>query len=376
MSTDLIKPENVYALVVGIEKYQGYNGLNGSSQDALNFANWLLDHGVPPEHIQLFISPLDQNVGVLEGARTRRLAPLPAERNEIESAIRSKLTNIDNRGDLLHVFWSGHGVITKTDATKRRLFFADTDENNMRNLNFNSLVEALSTFARGAGFKQQIFWIDACANQEFKGLYETMGAETAASVFVTNGEQRKVEQFVFFAADLYEEATNESLLGIGRFSRAVLGELQGNSLLPDMKQLAEKIRADFLVKQQLVPVYWWSKVGGNSEEVANIFDREISSKLVNHSDVLKSITSEQICEALEKALPSKILLERMLKNGMDERLDLIVSTIGSVKDIIFNLVNWAEDNERVMELIRAAYKANPRKTELYDLAKSLGIVDE
>ena len=132
MTVDLIQPENVYALVVAIEKYKAGSewDLNGPANDALKFANWLLERDVKPENIQLFLSPLDVNVAVLEKAKAKELSPFPADRNHIDSAIRSKLTSESNRGDLLYVFWGGHGVVTKIDATTRRLFFADTDNIN------------------------------------------------------------------------------------------------------------------------------------------------------------------------------------------------------------------------------------------------------
>ncbi len=369
MTVDLIETENVYALVVGIEKYKGGSewDLNGPANDALKFANWLLARGVEPDHIQLFLSPLDKNAGVIKDAKAKGLNPFPADRNHIDSAIRSKLTSEGNRGDLLHVFWGGHGIVTKTESTTRRLFFADTDNINKWNLNFNSLVEALSTFAHSSGFKQQNFLIDTCANTYYHGLYQTIGAEAAASKFSTNGEQGKAGQFVLFASDEYEVATNESAEGTGRFSRAVLDELQGKSLLPNMKALAEKIQANFREQQQLEPVYLWSK-GGGAEAVIDNLNQEITSK-----DVLQKISSEEICQALAKAFPSKILLERMLRHGMGEKLDLIVPTADSVENIIFNLLSWAENNERVLELIQAAYKANSRKSELRDIAKSIGI---
>jgi Caspase domain len=237
MTIDPIKPDRVYALIVGIEKYQGGAkwDLNGPANDALKFANWLLARDVQPESIQLFISPLDRNEYVLSVAESKGLKPLPATHSEIDKAIRYKLMSDGNRGDLLYVFWGGHGIITKTDRTTRRLFFADTDDITKWNLNFNSLVEALSTFAVGTGFRQQIFAIDACANVYFQGLYQTIGAEAAEIKFSTIGEQGKAEQFALFASAEYEVATNESDVGTGRFSRAVLDELQGQSLLPDMK---------------------------------------------------------------------------------------------------------------------------------------------
>jgi hypothetical protein len=64
----LISPEETYALIVGIEKYQAGSdwNLNGPANDAINFANWLLARGVTPENIHLFVSPLDENRDLLQ----------------------------------------------------------------------------------------------------------------------------------------------------------------------------------------------------------------------------------------------------------------------------------------------------------------------
>jgi Caspase domain len=350
MTTDSINAENVYALVVGIEKYQAGSewGLNGPAKDALKFASWLLNLGVKPEHIQLFLSPLDENVGVLKEAKAKRLNPLPADRNHIDSAIRSKLTSEGNQGDLLHVFWGGHGFITKTGATTRRLFFADTDNINKWNLDLNSLVEALSTFAYSSGFKQQNFWIDACANTYYQGLYETIGAEAAAVKFITNGEQGKAEQFVLFAADVYKVATNESADGTGRFSRAVLDELQGKSLLPDMKALAEQIKANFRERKQSEPVYKWLKVRGDEEEDDRLKLKDVvvtqkhqpfglaQQLRLQHlqSQIAKLQSNVQKIQAqMDAVLPADILTKDALENCLDLLFKEIVQVEQSIQKL-------------------------------------------
>lgn len=350
MTIDSINSEHVYALVVGIEKYKGGSewDLNGPAKDGLNFASWLLERGVKPEHIQLFISPLDKNVGVIEEAKAQGLQPFPADRNPIDSAIRSKLTSEGNRGDLLHVFWGGHGFITKTGSTTRRLFFADTDNINKWNLNFNSLVEALSTFAHSSGFKHQNFWIDACANTYYQGLYETIGSEAAASKFITNGEQGQAEQFVLFAAAEYEVATNESVEGTGRFSRAVFDELAGKSLLPDLKALAEQIQANFREQQQLEPVYFWSKGRGYEEEDdrLNLKDVVVTQKRQSlglaqqlklqhlQSQLAKLQSNVQKIQAqIDTVLPTDILT----KDALENRLNLLFEEIEQVEQNIHKL---------------------------------------
>ena len=347
MTVDLIQPENVYALVVGIEKYKAGSewDLNGSANDALKFANWLLECDVKPENIQLFLSPLDVNVGVLEKAKAKGLSPFPADRNHIDSAIRSKLTSQGNRGDLLHVFWGGHGFITKTGATTRRLFFADTDNINKWNLDFNSLVEALSTFATGSGFKLQNFWIDACANTHYQGLYETIGAEAAASKFITNGEQGKAEQFVLFAAAEYEVAINEATEGTGRFSKALLDELQQKTLLPDMKALVEQIKVNFRERKQSEPVYKWLKVGDDEEE-----DDRIK---------LKVVVAPQKRQPLSPGKQLKLQYLQTKGDGLKQKVQKVQSQIDTVlpydvltKDALENRLNLlSEEIDQVHQSI-------------------------
>ena len=351
MTVDLIQPENVYALVVGIEKYKAGSewDLNGPANDALKFANWLLERDVKPENIQLFLSPLDVNVAVLEKAKAKELSPFPADRNHIDSAIRSKLTSESNRGDLLYVFWGGHGIVTKTDATTRRLFFADTDNINKWNLNFNSLVDALNTFAHSSGFKQQNFLIDACANTYYQGLYETIGAEAAASKFITNGEQGKAEQFVFFASAEYDVAINEATEGTGRFSKAVLDELQQKPLLPDMKALAEQIKANFRERKQSEPVYKWLKVGDDEEEDDRIKLKDVVvpqkrqplspgkqlklQYLQTKGDGLKQKV-QKVQSQIDTVLPYDVLTKDALENRLNllsEEIDQVHQSIGDLE---------------------------------------------
>jgi Effector-associated domain 1/Caspase domain len=351
---------------VGIEKYKGGSewDLNGPAKDALKFASWLLEHGVKPEHIQLFLSPLDENVGVLEEAKAKGLNPFLADRDQIDSAIRSKLTSAGNQGDLLHVFWGGHGIITKTEATTRRLFFADTDNINKWNLDFNSLAEALSTFAHGSGFKQQNFWLDACANTYFQGLYEIIGAEAAASKFSTNGEQGKAEQFVLFAAAEYEVATNESTEGTGRFSRAVLDELQGKSLLPDMETLAKQIQANFLGNQNQPPVYWWLKNGGNQRVIDNTKPSQ---------PFAVSLTPKQMKDlhgALIEAFPDESDLEMIVLFYLQTRLNRI-SMAKKYDKVVFDVIQFVNSRGKVRDLVKGAIETNPDSPFLLNLINYL-----
>jgi hypothetical protein len=266
VTNSTIQPANVHALVVGIEKYQAGSdwNLHGPANDALDFANWLLAHKVEPEQIYLFLSPLDRNQAVISEAKAKGLTPHPATRHEIEHTIKSRLISETSRGDLLYVFWGGHGTITQTDRS-RRLLFDDNDTE--LNLNVNSLVDALSRSAYGTGFPKQIFLIDACANPIYQGTARIQQVIASEVKFAASGYDEPAEQFVLFASPEYEVATNDSNVGTGRFSQAVLKNLQGKPLLPDMKAIAERIKSDFLEKQQIPPAYWLKL--GDDQEIAN-----------------------------------------------------------------------------------------------------------
>lgn len=350
-----VKSENVYALVVGIEKYRAGSDwdLNGPVKDALQFANWLLARDVKPEQIQLFLSPLMQNEGIYVEAISKGLTPVLATRDQIDSAIRYKFTNASSRGDLLYVFWGGHGIVTKTDSTTRRLLFADTDDTNKWNLNFNSLIEALSTFAFNSGFKQQNFLIDACANAYYQGLYQTIQAGSADSRFSTTGEQGKADQFILFASAEYEVATNESDVGTGRFSRAVLYELEGQqSLLLDMEALAKRIQANFLEKRTQPPVYWWVKNGENQRVVDNTKPSQSSAVSLTRKQM------KDLHRALIEAFPDESDLEMIVQFYLQTRLNRI-SMAKKYDKVVFDVIEFVNARGKVCDLVKGAFETNP-----------------
>jgi hypothetical protein len=275
-----LDPSHVYALVVGIEQYQAgpdYD-LNGPAKDALNFAQWLLTHGVQPAHIHLFLSPLEQNHGVLTAAEQQGLTPQAATRDRISRSILSNFLDQGGREKGLYVFWAGHGFITKLQTTTRRLLFADTDTHNKWNLELDALLQAFQTAQHGKVFPRQIFLVDACANPMFRDFYPTLQAEAAGEGFVTSGIQGQAEQFAFFAATEYAVATNLAQAGTGRFSQAVLAELQTQPLWPDMPELARQIKANFRDQQHQEPVFWSFSLGGSDREVTDTISQRITAR--------------------------------------------------------------------------------------------------
>ena len=64
-------------------------------------------------------------------------------------------------GDLLVLFWSGHGVLDRRQ--QRRLFCADAAVNAKYNINVTDLLAALSG-KNFVGLREQVIIVDACAN--------------------------------------------------------------------------------------------------------------------------------------------------------------------------------------------------------------------
>jgi hypothetical protein len=299
--------DQVYALVVGIETYElgdDYN-LPGPAQDGLNFIDWLLSRGVVPEHIRFFVSPLAKNADVQSQADKRGIKPYPATREAIDKYIRDELVTEQSRGEGLYVFWGGHGILTKTHSTTRRLFFADTNADNKLTLDVDSLAQALRTSAFGAGFERQAFFVDACANSYFQGQYDTFQGEAAGQRYSTTGEQEKAEQFVMFAAADYEVAKNG--LGTGFFSSAVLVELQGQPLWPKIDILIKRIKARLVVQRQLEPAYLWIKNGSQERIIDELeFSKVKQDRTINAINELVAkvrIDSHDNIQSLHSTMP-------------------------------------------------------------------------
>jgi hypothetical protein len=247
--------KRTYALVVGIEQYAGGSEwkLNGPASGARHFADWLIGRGVPAANVKLFLSPLDENSDLLNrpGPTVRA-----ATGDVIYNAINDELRPAD--GDLLYLFWAGHGIIS-IDGT-RRLFCADARADSVVTLNLNSLLSALHTDAF-VGFPQQIVVVDACANYiESLPLAHTLPERTFAQ-----GGPRSAEQFVLLGAKPGDLAKNLDAEKTGLFSREVRELLEREPLdrwPPDMVALTASLQRRFIKLREerltdQTPSFFW-----------------------------------------------------------------------------------------------------------------------
>ena len=249
MTEIIAKPGRTYGLVVGIEKYSNTSwNVAGPANDALKFADWLCKRDVPKENIRLCLSSLEENNHLLEQSAFT-----------VEEATEQNLSNIienkfsKQKGDLLYIFWAGHGLLSS--ERERRLLCADATSQNWRNLDLESLLLLLKSNL--FGIKNHICIVDACANY----LLESDGRPTnlKGKEFSSGQPMRDYKQFVLLATREGEKAIVNTKCQTGYFSQAVREALEQEPLEtwpPNMKVISEKVKQQVTsLNNKQLPIY-------------------------------------------------------------------------------------------------------------------------
>lgn len=288
-----VLPERTYGLVIGIERYQEQSWDvkgGGPAGDALKFAEWLVDCGVPLGNIRLCLSPLQEvehSELVVEEATEQRIAAL----------ITDWLS--DKKGDLLYLFWAGHGLINS--ERNRRLLCADATKRNWQNLDLDSLLIYLSSEA--FLIRHHICIVDACANYilESKGRPTNLGGK----IFPSGKPRTSSQQFVLLATREGEQAKVSAEGKTGYFSQAVREILQAEAngrWPPDMEAIAKKVKQRFarLDKKQL-PTYFYRRSWDGDTDIYHPNPFKISHNIPN-SNARKFVGREAEIEQLHQLL--------------------------------------------------------------------------
>ncbi|MEU3604754.1 caspase family protein [Streptomyces sp. NPDC035033] len=236
--TAAARPERTYAVVVGAERYAAGPSwdLPGPAADARRFTAWLRGRGVPAPHVSLLLDPLPgaggPEVDVPSG---------PAGREAVQEVLTRWLPPLE--GDLLWVFWGGHGV---TDPQgHRRLFYADAGPDDRRNLDLDAWLTAFTTDLL-PGFRRQIWLVDSCQT-----FVEDLRLTRSLPHELPPGGHRLPdrEQFVLLASGAGRRAANDPVAQTGAFSRAVLAALAATdgagAWPPDMDAVAAAVLREF-----------------------------------------------------------------------------------------------------------------------------------
>jgi hypothetical protein len=243
------RPDRTHAVVVGVERYAAGRSwdLPGPAADARRFTAWLRGRGVPAAHIPLLLGDLPgaggPEVDVVAGA---------AGREAVQEVLTRRLPALD--GDLLWVFWGGHGV---TDPQgHRRLFYADAAADDRRNLDLDAWLNAFTTDLL-PGFRRQIWLVDSCQT-----FVEDLGFARSLPAELPPGGDRLPgrEQFVLLASGPGQRAVNDPARQTGVFSRAALAALaatDGATWPPDMSAVAQSVIGQFTEGAQRPTSLWY-----------------------------------------------------------------------------------------------------------------------
>jgi hypothetical protein len=240
-----LSPRHTWAVVVGIEEYPRLPAewnLPGPALDAITFANWLLARDVPADHIRLCLSAPDTDA--LMAQLTEPVQLRGATHESIVSLMNDEVLTWN--GELLIVFWGGHGSIDSEDpAEPRRLYFADASPDNPSCLSLDGLQQALRRKRRGA-IDRQAFFIDACARFERRERFKMHAMPVSPARGLE--QDARVRQFQFLAADYGGAAANDNAERTGVFSRELLRVLQGwrtGEWPPNLVDVADTVKTAF-----------------------------------------------------------------------------------------------------------------------------------
>ncbi|KJK39589.1 hypothetical protein UK15_11185 [Streptomyces variegatus] len=231
--TPPVDPARVHALVVGIEAYEAGDAwrLPGPARDAVRFWRLLRDAGVPEDQLRLHLAPLAPYE-----------PPVPyrsADRATLRRILVRELSRA--QGDVLWVWWGGHGVLDR--AGRLRLFCADAGVDDKAAIDLDS---ALARYTGDAvpGLREQMWVVDACETFEEDLAFQEALPADALPVGRPGHAHR---QTVLRAAGRGRAAANDPVRATGLFSDVLLGLLADRAAVlpapPDPEELFPAVRA-------------------------------------------------------------------------------------------------------------------------------------
>jgi hypothetical protein len=232
-----LDPERVFALVVGVESYEVDPrwSLPGPASDAMRVADWLTNTaGVPRDHVRLLLSPLNHS-----DAQTH----VPATLENVERVLYDELPKCD--GDLLWIYWAGHGYIDRTDQLL--LPCMEATAAHTRHLNLHAALRwwRSNNVPRGR-FRRIVAVGDTCRIETTQARALRFGTNEPGAGAI-DPERR---QFVLCAARPGQAAKNEAERQRGQFTHTLLGHLTGQSAdnsVEDLVRIARAVQTDFAI---------------------------------------------------------------------------------------------------------------------------------
>ncbi|XUL91744.1 effector-associated domain 2-containing protein [Streptomyces galilaeus] len=228
-----VDPARVHALIVGIEAYDAGDdwSLPGPARDAISLYRLLRAEGVPEEQLRLHLAPLPSYVPEVPYA--------PADQATLRRVLVRELAQA--HGDVLWVWWGGHGVLDRSD--RLRLFCSDATPADKLGIDLDS---ALARYASDAvpALTEQLWIVDACETFEEDLDFR----EQLLPDVLPMGRRTLVHrQTTLRAAGRGRVAANDPVRATGFFSDIVLGLLAERAATlpapPDPEELFSAVRA-------------------------------------------------------------------------------------------------------------------------------------
>ena len=212
-----------FAVVIGVSHYNELSRLNGPSNDATAFQNWLVspDGGnLPPDNCKLILS------------QENSVRPLQDDIDDKFEEIVNKLLEERNSARRLYFYFSGHGLGISHDDTALIL---PKWSNFWRNYALLSRAY-LETLIHSGLFQEIFFFLDCCRNRR-PGI---QGANPRFGNARPSNHSASCNFFVFYSTEFttlsYEEAIDVTLDDSktknqihGLYTKALLTGLNGNA---------------------------------------------------------------------------------------------------------------------------------------------------
>lgn len=242
--TTLADPARTTVLAIGIERYGDLPKewlLPGVADQAVEIARWAHEqHHIPKARIYLGCEWVNRPL-------IDPVTELGVQRAGTDSdGLFSTIKQIEREaGDLLLVFWCGHGATT--DGIDRRLFSSNAQLGSRTNISVDGLrrrLAASTTEDGSATFASQILLIDACANPLDPKVPSPVGWETS--------DDLHPPQDLYFSTGLGYVAAVDPVTGAPRYSSAVLRWLASpahRDFPPDFARLAKDMRSQLAATQ-------------------------------------------------------------------------------------------------------------------------------
>ncbi|MEU9961299.1 caspase family protein [Streptomyces sp. NPDC050982] len=225
-------PARVQALIVGIEAYDAGPDwdLPGPARDAVRFRDLLHAAGVPGSQLRLHLSPLTSFVPDVEYS--------PADHATLRRTLVHELPRA--RGDVLWVWWGGHGVLDRSGRT--RLFCADATTTDKVAVDLESALDRYTSDSV-PGFAEQLWIVDACETfEEALAFRDPLPPNALPSGHRTLAHR----QTLLRAAGRGRPAANDPVRATGLFSDALLEFLADRAASlpahPDPEELFSAVR--------------------------------------------------------------------------------------------------------------------------------------